>query len=178
MSTESKSILNSKYNKGTIAIHWVSAILILALFPLGKYMSDIPITEKIMLIRIHSSLGFLVFLLTIIRSILFFFSKRPIHLSTGSKINDFLAIAVQRSFYFLLLAIGISGSAIMIYGGYADALISSTAIPELILPREEIKPLKIHNILAIIMMVLASMHIVGVIRFNMLHKTNIIKRIY
>ena len=177
MSKEGDSILNSKYSKGIIAIHWISAILILTLFPLGKYMSDIPVAEKIIPIRIHAAIGFLVFLLTIGRSVLFFTSKRPEHLSTGSRINDFLAIAVQRSFYFLLLAIGISGSAIMIYGGYADALLSSTAIPELILPREEIIPLKIHSVLATILMLLAAMHIVGVIRFNILHKTNVIKRI-
>jgi len=88
-----------------------------------------------------------------------------------------LAISVQRSFYFLLLAIGISGSALMIYGGYDDALMSSTAIPKLILPREEIKPLFAHNILTTIMMILVTMHIVGVIRFNILNKTNVKKRI-
>ena len=177
MSSQKQPTIKSKYNKGTIAIHWISAILILALFPLGKYMAGIPVIEKITLIRIHSAFGFLVFILTIIRSILFFTSKRPEHLSTGSKVNDLLAIIVQRSFYFLLLAIGISGSAIMIYGGYADALISSTALPELILPKNEIAALKVHNILATIMLVLVAMHIVGVIRYNLLHKTNVIKRI-
>ncbi len=92
--------LTAKYSKGTIVIHWVSAILIMGLFPLGKYMSDIPVSEKIILIRIHSALGFLVFLLTIVRSILFFTAKRPEHLNTGTKFNDLLAIGVQRSFYF------------------------------------------------------------------------------
>jgi len=167
----------AKYSKGTIAIHWISALLIIGLFPLGKYMSDIPVSEKIILIRIHSALGFLVFLLTIVRSILFFKAKRPEHLNTGTKFNDTLAIAVQRSFYFLLLAIGISGSAVMILGGYADALMSTTALPDLILPREEIAPLQAHNILAILMMLLIVMHIIGVIRFNIKHKTNTIKRI-
>ncbi len=65
----------------------------------------------------------------------------------------------------------------MILGGYADALMSTTASPELILPREEIAPLKIHNILAILMMLLVVMHIIGVARFNIKHKINNIKRI-
>jgi len=166
-----------KYSKGLIAIHWVSAILIFMLFPLGKYMADIPVADKIILIRIHSAIGFLVFILTIVRSILFFTAARPPHLDTGSKFNDLLAVGVQRAFYFLLLAIGLSGSAVMIVGGYKDALMSSTASPELILPREEIAPLQIHNVLAVLMMLLVVMHIIGVIRYNIKHKTNVIKRI-
>jgi len=54
---------------------------------------------------------------------------------------------------------------------------SATTSPELILPREDIAPLQVHNILAVIMMLLVAMHIIGVIRFNIKHKTNTIKRI-
>lgn len=177
MYTNNKTELTTKYNKGVIIIHWISALLIFALFPMGKYMSDIPIIDKITLIKIHSVLGFLVFLLTIARSILYFTKERPERLSTGSKANDLLAKVVQSSFYFLLFAISISGSVIMVYGGYIDVLMSSGAIPELIIPREEIGAIDIHNILATIMMILVAMHIVGVFRYNAIHKTNIIKRI-
>ncbi len=33
--------LSKKYNKGIIAIHWITTVLIVVLFPLGKYMEDI-----------------------------------------------------------------------------------------------------------------------------------------
>lgn len=169
--------LNSKYSKGTIAIHWISAILILILFPMGKYMSGIPAADKMTLIQIHAVLGLLIFFLTMLRSYLFFTSDRPAHLNTGSKFNDLLAIGIQRSFYFLLLVIGISGISTMIVGGYMDTLMSVVISPELILPREDILPLKAHKILSTIMILLIIMHIVGVIRFNIKHKTNVIKRI-
>lgn len=175
MTTEDN--LNSKYSKGTIAIHWISAILILILFPLGKYMSGIPTADKMTWIQVHVLLGLLIFLLTILRSILFFTSLRPVHLDTGSKFNDLLAIGIQRSFYILLLLIGISGISTLIFGGYLDAFMSSTISPELILPHEDILPLKAHNLLSGLMILLIGMHIVGVIRFNIKHKTNVIKRI-
>ena len=39
--------LNQKYSTATIAIHWVSTILILILFPLGKYTSGIEGEDKL-----------------------------------------------------------------------------------------------------------------------------------
>lgn len=169
--------LPKKYSKGAIAIHWLTALLIIALFPLGKYMAGLEPAEKLWLIKIHGILGILVFTLTIVRSVLFFTTKRPKHLSTGSKFNDLLAITIQRSFYILLLIIGASGIANLIFGGYIEATTASPMSPELILSRNEIVPLKIHNILTIIMMILVVMHIIGVVRFNVKHKTNVIKRI-
>ena len=163
--------------KGTIAIHWITALLIVILFPLGKYMSGLEPSAKLWLIKIHGLLGMLIFILTIVRCVLFFTTKRPRHLSTGSKFNDQLAVVIQRSFYILLLIIGCSGIATLILGGYVDATIASPMSPELILPRDEIGSLKIHSILAIMMMILIAMHIVGVIRFNIKNKINVIKRI-
>lgn len=71
--------LDKKFSKGTIAIHWLTAILIIVLFPLGKYMEGLPTSEKIGLIKIHAILGLIVFILTIVRSYLFFKSERPRH---------------------------------------------------------------------------------------------------
>lgn len=174
---EVKNDLTQKYSKGVIAIHWITALLILILFPLGKYMAGLESAEKLWLIKIHGLLGILIFILTIVRSVLFFTTKRPKHLSTGSKFNDILAIGIQRTFYVLLLIIGISGIATLILGGYVNATTASPMSPELILPRSEIIPLKIHNILAVIMIILIVMHIIGVVRFNIKNKVNVIKRI-
>ncbi|MEO9850644.1 MAG: cytochrome b/b6 domain-containing protein [Reichenbachiella sp.] len=172
-----KNDLSQKYSQAVIAIHWISVILILVLFPLGKYMSGLDPEEKLWLIIIHGILGVLIFILTIIRSVLFFTTKRPEHLSTGSKFNDLIAITVQRSFYVLLLIIGVSGLASLLSGGYIKATTATPMLPELIRPRSEIVPLKIHNTLSVLMMFLAAMHIAGVVRFNIKHKTNVIKRI-
>jgi len=72
MKKPTKNDLSKKFGKGTVAIHWVTAILILSLIPMGKYMSEMDITTKINLIRVHVLLGAIVFVLTIVRSVLFF----------------------------------------------------------------------------------------------------------
>lgn len=168
--------LTQKFNKGTIAIHWLTAILILILFPLGKYMEGLEPLEKMGMIKIHAILGILVLILTIIRSWLFFKKKRPADLKTGSKFNDKLVIWIHNLFYFVLFAIAFSGIATMILGGYGEAIQLNNF--ELIKERADIAPLKPHGIMALIMMLLLVMHIVGVIKHFVLTKENTLKRIF
>ncbi len=116
--------LSQKFSKGTIVIHWLTAILILTLFPLGIFMGGLEASEKMGLIKIHILLGLVVLILTIIRSWLFFKSPRPDDLMTGSRFNDKLAVWIHNAFYYLLFLIAISGIATMLLGGYGgDELI-------------------------------------------------------
>ena len=167
--------LIKEYSKGTIVIHWLSTALILILFPLGKYMSGINPAEKIDLIKIHVILGLIVFVLTIIRTWLFFKAPRPNNLKTGSRSNDILVVWVHNAFYFLLFGIAVSGIATIILGGYGEAL--SSGNPELIIDRNEIIPLKAHGTLGLILMLLFAMHVAGVIKHFITKKENMLKRI-
>ncbi len=171
---EVKNDLTQKYSKGNIAIHWFTAILILTLFPLGKYMSELSVSEKMGFIKLHAILGIIVFLLTIVRSYIYFKSKRPEDLKTGSKFNDKFAVWIHNTFYFLLIGISIAGLTTMIFGGYVDALKSGTS--DLILSKENNMPLKAHGLLANFMMILLVLHILGVIKHYALTKENTLKR--
>ena len=168
--------LTKKFSKGTIIIHWLTAILIISLFPLGKYMEGLNPSEKMGLIKIHAVLGIVVFVLTIIRSYLFFKSPRPKDLKTGSKFNDKLAVWIHNAFYFLLFGIAISGIATMILGGYGEAL--SQRNSDLIKSHEEIAPLKGHGVMALVMMILLVLHVIGVLKHYILTKENTLKRIF
>lgn len=174
MAQEISNDLSQKYNKWTIAIHWLTAFLIMILFPLGKYMAGLDPYEKMGWIRAHVLLGIFVFVLTIIRSWYFFKSPRPTSIKTGSKLNDRLAIWIHNAFYFLLFGLTISGIATMVIGGYGDALTIGNS--ELIQARIGILPLKGHGALAMIMMLLLVMHIIGVVKHYFLLKENALKR--
>lgn len=168
--------LNQKYSKGTIVIHWITALLIIALFPLGKYMSGLEPSEKMGLLKIHAILGVVVFILTLLRSYFFFKSERPDDLKTGSKFNDRLAIWIHNIFYFLLIGISLAGFAVMFLGGYIDAL--KTGNPDHLLSKEDLIPLKAHGLLATTMIVLLILHVFGVIKHYLLTKENTLKRIF
>ncbi len=168
--------LTQKYSRGTIIIHWLSALLIIILFPLGKYMAGLEPMNKMGLIKIHAGLGILVLVLTVIRSWLFFKALRPADIATGSRINDKLVVWVHNAFYFILFGIAISGVAVMILGGYGDALQNNNS--GLILSRDQIAPLKGHGLLALILMVLLLMHVVGVVKHYLATRENTLRRIF
>lgn len=167
--------LTKKFSKTTRVTHGITALLILALFPMGKYMEGLEISGKMGLVKIHAILGILVLILTIIRTISFFKHERPADLKTGSKFNDKLAVWIHNVFYFLLFGIAISGIATMILGGYGEALKSGTI--DMVKAHSEIPSLKPHGIMATIMMILLIMHVVGFIKHLILKKENTLKRI-
>ncbi len=171
-----KNDLTQKYSKGAIVIHWLTALLIFILFPLGKYMAGIEPVEKMGLIKIHAFLGMLILVLTLIRSWLFFKAPRPADLKTGSNFNDKLAVWIHNAFYFLLLGIAISGIATMILGGYGEAISSGNS--ELIINRNEIPSIKGHGMMALILMLLLVMHVVGIAKHYILMKENTLKRMF
>jgi len=173
---EVKNDLTKKFDKGTIWIHWLTAILILALFPMGKYMSGLEPVDKMSFVKIHAILGIIVFVLTLFRTWFFFKKPRPEDLKTGTKFNDKLAVWIHNIFYFLLFGIAISGLATMILGGYGDALKSGNV--EVIKDAAEIGSLKPHGALAMIMMVLLLLHVFGAIKHYFLTKENTLKRIF
>ena len=168
--------LTQKYSKGAIVIHWLTALLILILFPLGKYMEGIVPVEKMGLIKIHALLGIVVLILTVIRSWMFFKASRPADLKTGSKFNDKLAIWIHNAFYFLLLGIPISGIATITLGGYGEAIRSGN--PELIIGDSEIPSLIGHRIMVLILMLLFVLHVAGIAKHYILTKENTLKRIF
>lgn len=174
MTTE-KNDLAKKFSKTTRVTHGITALLILTLFPMGKYMEGLVLSEKMGLVKVHAILGVLVLILTIIRTISFFKHERPADLKTGSKFNNKLAVWVHNIFYFLLFGIAISGLATMVLGGYGEAL--KTGALDAVKSHDEIVPLKSHGIMSTIMMLLLIMHVIGFIKHLISKKENTLKRI-
>ncbi len=170
-----KNDLTQKYNKPTIWIHWLTTILIIVSFPLGKYVEELEPIDKLGFLKIHAILGFIVLFLSIYRSYLYFKSPRPEDLKTGSVFNDKLIVWIHNIFYILLFLIPLTGIITMITTGYGDALLTGNI--NLIKPHEESLPLESHEILATIMMLTLALHIIGVIKHKILTKENTIKRI-
>lgn len=168
--------LTKKYSWGVIIIHWLSAIMIFGLFALGLSLSGMEDNaEKLKLIPIHATGGFVLFLLTAIRSIMYFKVKKPDNIKTGSKFNDKLAVWIHNAFYVLLLFIGISGIVTMEVGGYAMAL--DTQDLTHVIDIKLLPSLKLHAALAYLTMLLVVMHIVGVVKHYIFTKENTLKRI-
>ena len=166
-----------KYNQGLIIIHWITTILILILFTLGKYMEELNFSEKNELIKIHAILGILVFNLTIIRVYFYFKHPRPSAIKKGSKLNRQVIGWIHNAFYFLLLGASITGIASLFLGSYIKAMKLAYFHESVLLSNYSKTPLKIHGVVAGIMMVLLVVHVVGVLKHYLFTKENTLKRI-
>ena len=166
--------LSKKFSKRTIISHWLTALLILILFPMGKYMHGLAAADKILFIQLHAVLGMLVFLITIVRSIAFFKDERPKHLDTGNVVTNKLSVWIHNAFYVLLFIISLSGIGVMILGGYGEALVNGT--PDIIKSKENIAIMPVHGFSTFIMMVLLVLLVLGVAKHYFLVKENALER--
>lgn len=167
--------LSQKYSKSIIIIHWLSAFLMLFLFFMGKYMEDLQVADKLNILIVHALLGYGVLFLTLARIYFYFKSPRPEDLKTGAEWNDKLIKVIHKMFYFVIIIICMSGSATMFFGGYAEAIINNT--PNVVLPKNEITPLKVHALFSTLFMILFLSHVIGIIKHYIKTKENTIKRI-
>jgi cytochrome b561 len=101
----------SGWSVATIALHWLSAVLILALLGLGWYMvhGDLPASTKFDLYQLHKSLGFLSLALLLFRLIARFSRPAPPPPSAMPVAERRLAAGAHIAFYVLLLLAGASG---------------------------------------------------------------------
>jgi len=176
METTIKNNLSEKYSKGTIIIHWLSFVLILALVPIGVIMSNMENdATKLILLRVHIIAGVIVFILTLFRVWFFFKHKRPSKLRTGSWLHDKLIIWLENSFYFILILLSTSGLTTVVFGNFAEAIQNNDA--SLLSQTVEVPPLMAHKALAIILIILLIGHIGGVINHYIKTKENTLKRI-
>jgi len=168
--------LSKKYSLGTRVIHWGTAALVLILFPLGKYMDELSKVDKMNLLPAHSLLGILVLFLTLLRIYFYFKHRRPETVKTGSNLNDTFAVLIQSSFYYFLIILVLSGIGVIVTGGYWEALLNGTT--DSLKSHGNIPLLSIHSLLATIIMILLTVHVIGVFRHFIQRKENIFKRIF
>lgn len=165
----------TKYNKESIFIHWLTAGLILVLFPLGNELEDADPSIRIALIAIHIVLGIVVLILSLFRSWQVMNRPQPAPLDTGSAINNALVKWVHRAFYFLLFAISISGIITVVAGQYHKAISKNDT--SIISSTPGFPILEYHDMFSKILMLLLVMHVVGVIKHYLIKKENPLKRI-
>lgn len=109
------------YGAGSRAFHWVMAVMMLCLVPIGLFMAVLPETapERSDFVSAHQSLGLTIALLAAGRIIWLMRSPPPDPLSPAGSRDHRLARAVHLGLYAALLAFPLSGY-LLRQGGSAD----------------------------------------------------------
>ncbi|NHZ86865.1 MAG: hypothetical protein GWP19_13490 [Planctomycetia bacterium] len=169
--------LSNKYSLANRITHWLTALGIFTLIPLGLIMHEMEVSaDKLSLFRTHTIIGIVILLLTLFRVYLYFAHDCPPQIKTGSNFTDKLVGWVHNAFYFTLLLITFAGLAINIsldlINIYRSNDVSQFPVDIEVLSAE------VHETLYIILAILIVMHVAGVLKHIIFKKENIIKRMF
>ena len=152
----------TKYNSPQVALHWLSAAVIMFLLVTGTLvLANIENSEpgKVDNLRIHMLLGGLAFVLTLARIAWRVKSAQPAHLQTGNVLLDKLGVAAHQVLNLMALLIAVSGVSLAIFSGLFDVVFFGQGT----LPKDffEFVPRYVHGISTKVMIALIVLHIVG-----------------
>lgn len=170
----------TNYSNRTIWIHWVSALLIFGLIYTGINMEHAAHDlNKFSLYKIHFSLGFSVFLLTIWRVIALLMDKRPEALYPEKSLHQRLISFVHYGFYAVILWMCISGISSLFLEGIMPALVSGDFLDLPEISSDGFHPIMLsHHIVAKLVFLLLLFHIVGFVIHLIRKRENTLKRIW
>ena len=152
----------SQYNRVSQVIHWVSALLILGMFPLGLIMHELPDgTQKQIMYNIHVTVGLMVIVVTVFRLVWLARRRWPEPLPELSPLRLKLFTATHVFLYIALVVALLSGIAMVISSGLLP--MPGTIDPERI---RDLPPRMIHDIFSKLLFVALIIHVVGVIDYQ------------
>jgi len=160
------------YGKGTRALHWLTAIIIIALIGCGYLLDDLKF-----LTPTHKAIGILALTLGLLRLVWWLFDGPRPGLE-GKAYEVLLAKAVKLGLLLVGLAMPLSG---WLMSSAADKPISFFGlftVPPLVAPDKEMAHFfkGWHENIAVLLILLLALHVVGALRHHFLLKDNVLRR--
>ncbi len=171
MSAKSTS---TRYGSVAITIHWLSALLILALLATGLLAAgQADPMAKLALVQLHVPLGLGVLVLTLLRIVWWWVAdRRPDLPADQPGWQKFAAHAVHFGLYLVILVLASSGIATLILSGAIPAIITGTTLPDL----ETVLPRLVHGAASKAMLVLLALHIGAALYHQLIRKDGLLAR--
>jgi cytochrome b561 len=165
-----------QYSTRLAAIHWLTLLLFIAAYYFGHEMDETDVaTAKMSLYPVHFVIGFLVLILTLLRSYLIRKDGKPAPVEGDSAIANKVASGIHHLLYALLIAVPVSGI-IMIYStGVVTALQANDAskLPDL----EKFTIHDAHGIFVTVLLLTIALHALAALYHQFILKDNLIRRI-
>lgn len=167
----------NQYGSRAVVFHWLTALLILSMIPLGIYMHELPNDSyKAVFYRIHIIIGISVFVLTILRIVWKLMDNKVTELKTTPKYQQFMGKALHYIFYFMMLGASGSGLVYVISSGLAEQLFIADNM--VWVNAHDFLPAEIHEKLTIPMIPLLVLHILAALYHQYFVKDGIFKRMW
>ena len=161
-----------------IVIHWVIAILIIALLAQGIYMTRMALSPwQLTLFRWHKEIGMLVLMLAIFRLIWRFTNKAP-SLQALPFYEQLAARGVHWIFYFFMLLLPVSGWLLSSAAGIPVSFFGAFLFPDFLAPNEGNRLIltSLHEWLAYILIAVLCLHVAASLKHHFVNKDDILRR--
>ncbi|MCP3662206.1 MAG: cytochrome b [Gammaproteobacteria bacterium] len=175
-------IRDSTLNYGLVSItlHWLMALLLLGLFTVGLYMTDLGYYDS-WYHRApwwHKSIGLLFFMLLLIRLAWRIANVTPCDHDNHKQWERLLARFIHRVLYVLMLLICVSGYLIATVKGEGISIFGWFDLPALFTNLDDQKDLagKTHLGLAVTLVVLVGLHALGAIKHHFIDRDDTLIR--
>ncbi|MCW8847125.1 MAG: cytochrome b [Sedimenticola sp.] len=162
------------YGAISIVIHWAMAVLIVGLFILGLYMTELDYYDPWYKRApdIHRSLGIIMLILLLFRLAWRQLNPKPAPVDNDPEHLHKLAEWVHGLLYLLLFAIALSGYLISTADGRGIDVFNWFTVPALFPSFENMEDLagEVHFILAITLIALVSLHAVAALKHHFIDR--------
>jgi len=170
---------NERFGIVSILVHWLSAVVILALFAVGYWMVDLNYYSEWYRTapHYHKSVGLLLLLLTVFRISWKFISPNP-EVIANNKTEKYAAHAGHLLLYVILLVILFSGYLISTADGRGIDLFNWFVVPsmgELFANQEDISG-EIHEYAAYFLMGIVVLHVLAALKHHFINKDKTLTR--
>jgi cytochrome b561 len=163
-----------RYGSIAIAIHWVSAMAILALLGTGFAASLAAEPQEADILRIHAPLGILVVVLTLMRIVWRFVDARPEDPAGQPRWQALAARGVHALLYLVILIMGASGIGLVVLSGAAAILFFGAAGP---LPDfAAFTPMAAHAAAAFVLLAFVCLHVGAALYHQLVRRDQLLSR--
>lgn len=174
-----KKLAVDSYSKGSKWLHWMVAIIVMAMLSFSFFLGDVPDQYQPTAYMIHKSLGLTVLFLMCARLFWIVHTGRPELPFTVPMWERVLTRVVQTSMYILLFAMPVVGWVMSVAAGRTPIYFGLFDVPLPGIPID--KQLShtmanTHEIIAWILIVLISLHILGALKHYFINKDRILHR--
>lgn len=169
----------ARYIRPAIALHWLMAWIIIAVYFMGLSIDDIPVgPDRIMVVTWHKWLGVTIALLWFVRVVVRLTNQPPAMPASSPVWQNKLASLTHIALYLLMIAIPVSGWLMSSAKGYTTTFFGLFDLPNLL---EKDKPMahtlkEVHETLANGLMLLVVVHIGAALKHQLLDKDNLMER--
>lgn len=171
--------MTMRYTPPAVLLHWLIALLIFVAFPLGVYMSDLPLSPtRLQLYSYHKWVGISVLLLVGLRIVWRLTHRPPALPADLPRWQHTASHAVHGLLYALMLAVPLTGWLMSSAKGFTTVWFGVVPLPDLVDKNRELGQAlgNAHEILNYLLLTLVILHVAAALKHHFLERRPFLQR--